>query len=161
MAQKWLDDLYRSQGGFEGAKRNYQAREDQSTLNQFTGAAKKALPELYQPAYSEISKQFNPQFRRARAYLASNPAAANSGVANRLDRVLQSQAFGALGESMGRTSAGVAGRGLDLFDQLLRRRQEERYKQAEEKRNRGGAGGAIGGIVGYGAKRAVDKFLPI
>jgi hypothetical protein len=131
-----------------------------SVMDEYNAAATKALPQLYQPAYSAISRQMNPQYRKARAYLATNPAAGNSGVGARMDRILGQEAYGALGESLGQTTAGVAGRGLDLFDSLLRRRQEERYKREEEKRNKGGIGGTIGGIAGYVGKRAVDKFLP-
>lgn len=130
-----------------------------ATTEQYTSQAAKALPSLYAPAYSAISEQVQPQFAQARNYLAANPYAARSGVANSLNRRILTGAFSRLGQSMGETSAGVARGGIDLMGDLIRRRTEARYAQAQQEREaRANKPGFLEQALGVAG--AVTPFLP-
>lgn len=118
--------------------------------NEYTQKAQAALPKMFAPAYGAISQQFAPAFQGARNYLGANPAMANSGVVNRLNRRLMEGAYGQLGQAMTGATAGVQQGGLDLLSQLLQRRVQARYDEQAAKRQKGGIGGTIGGLVGAG-----------
>ena len=120
-------------------------------LGAYQAGAAKLIPQMYAPAYRAISDQARPEFNSARNYLAANPAAANSGVANGLNNRILSGAYGALAGSMGRTSAGAAQGGLDLLGNLIQRRVAARYEaEAEKRKKKGGFGRALGSVVGAG-----------
>ena len=118
---------------------------------QYQARAEQLAPKLYAPAYRAISQQFTPQFAQARNYLSANPAVANSGIPSRLNRTLMQGAYGALGQSLGQTSAGLAQGSLDFFGDLIRRRIEARNE--EQKRKRSFAQQA-GQVVGAGVSLA-------
>ena len=129
------------------AHTNSQAQVEQP-YQQYLTAGKAALPSLYAPAYGDVSRQFAPQFSGARNYLAGNSAMANSGVGNKLNRLLMSGAYGALTNRMGESAAGVQQGGLDLLSQLLQRRVQARYDEQAKKKQGSGIGGLVGGIAG-------------
>ena len=121
----------------------------------YTRQAEATLPRMYAPAFQAINDQFNPQFARAKTFLAGNPYTGRSGAGARLNRLLLQEAYGSLGRSLGQTSAGAAGQGLDLLSQLIQRRvgsrQQQQQTEQEKKRSTGdyvAAGlGAVGGAL--------------
>jgi hypothetical protein len=121
----------------------------------YTRQAEATIPRMYAPAFQAINEQFAPQFQGAKNYLAANPYAGRSGAANRMNRLLMQSAYGELGRSLGQTSAGAAGQGLDLLTQLIGRRvgsrQQQQQTEQEKKRSAGdyvAAGiGAVGGAL--------------
>lgn len=115
---------------------------------QYLQQGQAAIPKLYQPAYGAISQQFAPAMQGARNYLAANPALANSGVANSLNRRLLQGAYGQLGQAMTGASAGVQQGGLDLLSQLIQRRVQNQYDIQAAKRQKRGIGSTIGGAIG-------------
>lgn len=106
------------------------------------------MPSAFAPAYRSISQQFQPQMARARAYFGGNPAAANSGNAAKLNRLLQQSAYTQLGNALGDQSA----KGVDLLGDLIRARvgarQQQQATEQEKKRNAGDYIAAGIGAVG-------------
>jgi hypothetical protein len=131
-------------------QKNVTAAETTRPYQQYLEQAQAALPRMYEPAFRSVSNQFRPEFARARSYLAGNPAVANSGLANRLNRQLHMSAIGGLQDQIGQTTAGAYGGGLDLLSQLIRRRMEAQQQERLQKKQQGGIGGGLGGLVGGG-----------
>lgn len=138
-------------------KRDLMDPEKQAAL--YTEQAKKALPSLYAPAYQAISRQFEPQVARARASLGYNPAAANSGVRNILNRRLLQGAYGQLGDAMTGSTADVARGGLDLTSDLIKRRVQNMYDmQAAEAARKANKRSGLSKALGFAG--AVAPFIP-
>src|SRR5512139_601464 len=117
----------------------------QDALNQYFGAAQ-----------ANIGAQFTPTMRMASARLAGQPLLANSGYANRLNRQIQTAAFGDLSRAYGDAAAQQAQGGLDFYQNLLGQRYGllgSMYGSAQKKKNKAdylgaGLGTAAGAYLG-------------
>ena len=114
----------------------------QNALNQYMGSA-----------MQNIGAQFTPTMRMASARLAGNPLLANSGYANRLNRQIQTAAFGDLSRAYGSAAAQQSQSELEALRNLMQQRYgllSGMYGSAQKKQG-GGVGGAVGGLLGAGA----------
>ena len=121
-------------------------------FQQIQGASNKALQSNFDAAQSRIGAQFSPIQRMATARLGGSPLLADSGYANRLNRQIQTSAFGDLSRAYGDASAQNAQGQLGALQRLLEARMGvagNMYGGITEKK-KGGVGSTIGGLAGAG-----------
>jgi len=124
---------------------------------QIQGAGDAALQKAFGAAQQKIGAQFSPMFRLAQARLGANPLLADSGYANRLNRQLQSEAFGQLSGAYGEAAANQAQSQQGALERLIQAKLgmqgnilQSILGTAQKKKNFGDyAGAAIG--TGLGA----------
>ena len=85
-------------------------------------AGDQALQRNFAAAQDRIGAQFAPVQRLATARLAGSPLLADSGYANRLNRQIQTSAFGDLSRAYGDASAQNANSQLGALERLLQAR---------------------------------------
>ena len=90
--------------------------------NQYRTRGKQALQDYFGTAQADIGAQFNPAMRLATARLGANPLLGDSGYANRLNRQLQTAAFGDLSRRYGQAAAGQSEGELGMLQQLINAR---------------------------------------
>jgi len=89
---------------------------------QIQGAGNQALQQAFGAAQQKIGAQFSPMFRLAQARLGANPLLADSGYANRLNRQLQSEAFGQLSGAYGEAAANQAQTQQSALERLIQQK---------------------------------------
>jgi hypothetical protein len=94
----------------------------QPYFNQIQGQGNLALQKAFQAAQQNIGQQFTPAFRMAQQRLGGSPLLADSGYANRLNRQLQTSAFGDLSNQYGQAAASQAQQQQSLLAQLIQQK---------------------------------------
>lgn len=92
----------------------------------------RGLQDQFSAAQANIGAQFSPTMRMATARLGANPLLGDSGYANRLNRQIQTAAFGDLSRAYGSAAAGQSQSYLSALQNLINQRLGERsqYLQA-------------------------------
>ena len=117
---------------------------------------RQALQQNFDAAQNRIGAQFGPAQRLATARLAGSPLLADSGYANRLNRQIQTSAFGDLSRAYGDAAAENAQSQLGALERLIQARfggVEQMFGGAQKKMKPGDyagqlAGAALGTYVG-------------
>jgi hypothetical protein len=117
---------------------------------------RQALQQNFGAAQDRIGAQFQPVQRMATARLAGSPLLADSGYANRLNRQIQTSAFGDLSRAYGDASAENANSQLSALERLIQARfgaTNQMFGNAQRKQKIGDqfanfAGQAVGAYVG-------------
>jgi len=73
-------------------------------------------------ANQQVAQQFSPMFRAAQSRLGGQPLLADSGYANRLNRQLQSGAFGELSNRYGQAAQSQTENQLSALERLIQQR---------------------------------------
>ena len=117
------------------------------------GAGQNALRQNFDAAQERIGAQFAPVQRMATARLAGSPLLADSGYANRLNRQIQTSAFGDLSRAYGQSSADNANSQLSALERLLQARFQgtQQLLGGVQEKKKGSAWGTVGSVVGAGA----------
>lgn len=128
------------------------------------------LQSAFGAAQANIGQQFTPAMRLAQARLGANPLLGQSGYANRLNRQLQTAAYGDLSRAYGSAAADQSQTELGALQNLINQRLGERQSylgamlgSAQKKKTTGdylaGIGGSLVSAAGsyYGAKSGKPK----
>ena len=123
-------------------------------LAQYRALGKNALNDYFQQAQANIGAQFAPTMRLASARLAANPLLGDSGYANRLNRQIQTAAFGDLSRQYGTAAAEQSQGELGMLQNLLQQRYgllSGMYGSAQKKQKFGDYLGSVAGSLGGAA----------
>ena len=82
----------------------------------------RALGQNFAQANQQVAQQFSPIFRQAQSRLGGQPLLADSGYATRLNRQLQSGAFGQLSNMYGQAAANQSQNQLAALERLIQTR---------------------------------------
>lgn len=118
------------------------------------GAGRNALQQNFDAAQQRIGAQFSPAMRTASARLGGNPLLADSGYANRLNRQLQTAAFGDLSNAYEQAAAENANQQMSALERLLQARfggTQQLLGGAQKKQSAGSQLAGFGGqLLGAG-----------
>lgn len=117
-------------------------------------AGDQALQRSFGAAQANIGAQFSPVQRMATARLAGSPLLADSGYANRLNRQIQTSAFGDLSRAYGDAAAQNAQSQLGALERLIQARfgaTNQMFGGAQKKQSTGSQLAGLGGqLLGAG-----------
>jgi hypothetical protein len=91
-------------------------------FKEIQGQGDMALQRAFAAAQQNIGQQFTPAFRMAQQRLGGSPLLADSGYANRLNRQLQTSAYGDLSNQYGQAAASQAQQQQSLLAQLIQQK---------------------------------------
>lgn len=131
-------------------------------MGQIQQQGQRGLQDTFGAAQANIGAQFSPAMRMAQARLGASGPLADSGYANRLNRQMQTAAFGDLSRAYGDAAAGQSQTYLSALQNLINQRLGERSQYlgqglagTEKKRNFGDyAMAGLGTLAGVGAAYA-------
>ncbi len=95
-------------------------------LQMLHSQGRQGLQDSFGAAQASIGQQFTPAMRMAQARLGAGGPLADSGYANRLNRQLQSAAFGNLSQAYGNAAAGQSQREYGSLQDLINARLSQR-----------------------------------
>lgn len=133
-------------------------------LQMLRGEGQRGLQDAFGAAESRIGQQFTPAMRMAQSRLGGAPLLADSGYANRLNRQLQTSAYGDLSNAYSQAASQNSQTQLQALQNLINQRLQERagYINAalggvQQKRSTGDylagiAGAGLGAWAGGGFK---------
>ena len=132
-----------------------------SEYGRIRSAGRQSLQDAFGAAQADIGAQFSPAMRMAQARLGASPLLADSGYANRLNRQIQSAAFGDLSRRYAGAAADQSATQQSALERLIQSRlgfQQDllgRYMSAPKKKN---AGDYVSQYIGAAAGAAASAY---